>query len=69
MAKQKKRPTPGAANFRPVAKALVKEALRVYDATKEALNKAGEQLEDLATEARKEMKAEKPSKSNKRHNS
>ena len=68
MARQKKRRSAIAAELRPVAKALIKEALRVYDATKEALNEAGEQFEDLVAEARKEMKKDKPSKSNKRGN-
>ncbi len=45
-----------AAQLRPVAKNLIKEALRVYDAAEEAVTEAGEQFEDLVSEARAEMK-------------
>ncbi len=41
-----------AAQLRPTAKILIKEALRVYGAAEEALTEAGEQFEDLVSEAR-----------------
>jgi Protein of unknown function (DUF5132) len=56
MARQKKQRPTMAAELRPMAKALIKEAIRVYDATKEALSEAGERFEDLVNEARSEMK-------------
>lgn len=39
-----------------MAKALIKEALRVYGVARDALNDAGERFEDLVSEARAEMK-------------
>lgn len=45
-----------AEKLRPIEKALLKEALHIYDAAKETLVEAGEQFEDLVVEARKEMK-------------
>jgi hypothetical protein len=45
-----------AAQLRPIAKSLIKEALRVYGDAEEALTEAGEQFEDLVSEARGEMK-------------
>jgi hypothetical protein len=63
MARQKKRSSNNApADLRPVAKNIVKQALRVYDAAKGAIAGAGEQFEDLIKEARAEMKDGKPSK-------
>jgi len=56
-----------AAQLRPIAKSLIKEALRVYGAAEEALTDAGEQFEDLVPEARAEMKKAQPSRGNKRH--
>jgi hypothetical protein len=67
MARQKKRPAGTAAGLRPIAKRMVKEALRVYDAAKEAFAEAGEQFEDLVNEARAEMQDGKPPKPAKRH--
>ena len=49
-----------AAQLRPTAKSLIKEAFRVYGAAEEALTDAGEQFADLVSEARAEMK--KPSR-------
>lgn len=66
--RKKKQPTAIAAELRPMAKALIKEALRMYDTTKEALSEAGERFEDLVNEARGEMKKSsgpKPSKKRK----
>ena len=54
-----------AAQLRPTAKILIKEALRVYGAAEEALTEAGEQFEDLVSEVRAEMKKAQPSR---RHN-
>ena len=45
-----------AAQLRPTAKSLIKEAFRVYGAAEEALTVAGEQFEGLVSEARAEMK-------------
>jgi hypothetical protein len=45
-----------AAQLRPTAKSLIKEALRVYGAAEEALTEAGDQFEGLLSEARAEMK-------------
>ena len=56
MARDKDARSSLAADLRPVAKALIKEALRVYDSAKVSLNKAGERFEDLVNEARSEMK-------------
>ena len=56
-----------AAQLRPTAKSLIKEALRVYGAAEEALTEASEQLEDLVSEARAEMKKAQPSRRDKRH--
>ena len=60
MARQKKRSTDAAAQLRPIAKNIIKQALRVYDAAKDAFAEAGEQFEDLVHEARAEMKDGKP---------
>ena len=51
-----------AAQLRPTAKSLIKEALRVYGAAEEALTEAGEQFADLVSEARAEMKKAQPSR-------
>ena len=67
MARTKKSPNDIAAQLRPVAINLIKEALRVYDAAEEALTEAGEQFEDLVTEARAAMKNDKPSRRDKKH--
>ncbi len=56
-----------AAQLRPIAKSLIKEALRVYGAAEEALTEAGEQFEDLVSEVRAEMKKAQPSRRDKRH--
>jgi len=56
-----------AAELRPIAINLIKEALRVYDTVEGALTEAGEQFEDLVTEARAEVKKDKPSRHGKRH--
>ena len=69
MARDKDARSSLAADLRPVAKALIKEALRVYDSAKVSLNKAGERFEDLVSEARSEMKANtstRPSKKRKK---
>ena len=66
MARQKKRSNDLVAGLRPIAKALVKKTLRVYDVTKEVVTEAGGQLEELIGEARAEMKHSKPSKSGKK---
>lgn len=66
MAHAKKRSNDTMVDFRPIAKAFIKEAIRVYDAAKDALDEAGEQFEDLVAEARSEMKKDKPSKPVKR---
>ena len=55
------------AQLRPIAKSLIKEALRVYGAAEEALTEAGEQFEDLVSEARAEMKKAQPARRDKRH--
>jgi hypothetical protein len=44
-----------AAGLRPLAKALVKGGLTLYDAAKEGVAEAGEQLNDLVAETRAEM--------------
>lgn len=44
-----------AAGLRPLAKALVKGGLSLYDAAKEGVAEAGEQLNDLVAETRAEM--------------
>jgi hypothetical protein len=56
-----------AAQLRPTAKILIKEALRVYGAAEEALTQAGEQFEGLVSEARAEMKKAQPSRRDNRH--
>jgi len=66
-AKQRRNDLGIAAQLRPIAKSLIKEALRVYAAAEEALTDAGEQFEDLVSEARAEMKKAQPSRRNKRH--
>jgi Protein of unknown function (DUF5132) len=52
-----------AAQLRPTAKSLIKEAFRVYGAAEEALTEAGEQFRDLVAEARAERKRAQPSRS------
>jgi hypothetical protein len=44
-----------AAGLRPFAKALVKGGLTLYDAAREGVAEAGEQLNDLVAETRAEM--------------
>ncbi|HKT34592.1 MAG TPA: DUF5132 domain-containing protein [Nitrospira sp.] len=44
-----------ASGLRPLAKALVKGGLTLYDAAREGLAEAGEQLSDLVAETRAEM--------------
>jgi len=56
-----------AGELRPIAINLIKEALRVYDTVEGVLTEAGEQFEDLVTEARAEVKKGKPSRRNTRH--
>jgi len=56
-----------AAQLRPTAKSLMKEAFRVYGAAEEALTEAGEQFEALVSEARAEIKRAWPSRRDKRH--
>jgi hypothetical protein len=56
-----------AAQLRPTAKSLIKEALRVYGAAGEALTEAGEQFEGLVSEARAEMNKALPSRRDNRH--
>ena len=51
-----------AAQLRPTAKILIKEAFRVYGAAEEALTEAGEQFKGLVSEARAEMKRAQPSR-------
>jgi hypothetical protein len=46
-----------ASGLRPLAKALVKGGLALYDAVKEGVAEAGEQLNDLVAETRAEMAA------------
>ena len=67
MARTKQSPNEIAARLRPVAINLIKEALRVYDTVEGALTEAGEQFEDLVTEARAEVKKHKPSRRDKKH--
>jgi len=66
MARPKKHNDDLVAGLRPIAKALVKKALRAYDVTKATVAEAGDQLEGLIVEARAEMKHGKPSKSRKK---
>ena len=56
-----------AAQLRPTAKNLIKEAFRVYGAAEKALTEAGEQFESLVSEARAEMKKAQPSRRGNRH--
>lgn len=56
-----------AAQLRPTAKSLIKEAFRVYGAAEEALTAAGGQFGNLVFEARAEMKKARPSRRDKRH--
>jgi hypothetical protein len=56
-----------AAQLRPTAKSLIKEALRGYGAAEEALTQAGEQFEGLVSEARAEMNKAQPSRRDNRH--
>jgi Protein of unknown function (DUF5132) len=51
-----------AAQLRPTAKSLIKEAFRVYGAAEKALTEVGEQFGDLVSEARAEMKSAQPSR-------
>ena len=44
-----------ASGLRPLAKALVKGGLTLYDAAREGVAEAGEQLNDLVAETRAEM--------------
>jgi len=67
MARAQKSRNDIAAQLRPIAKSLIKEALRVYDTVEEVLAEAGEQFEDLVSEARAEMKKAQPSGRDKRH--
>jgi hypothetical protein len=67
MARAKQSHNDIAAQLRPIAKNLIKEALRVYNTVEGALTEAGEQFEDLVTEARAEMKKAQPSRRDKRH--
>ena len=62
MARAKKSRNEIEAQLRPIAINLIKEALRVYDTVEGALTEAGEQFEDLVTEARAEVKKDKPSR-------
>ena len=62
MARQKKRSPDTAADLRPIAKNIFKQAVRAYDAAKEALVEAGEKFEDLVKEARADMKDKTPPK-------
>lgn len=47
-----------ASGLRPLAKALVRGGLVLYDAAKEGVAEAGEQFNDLVEETRAEMKQE-----------
>jgi argininosuccinate lyase len=67
MARAKQSRNDIATQLRPIAKNLIKEALRVYNTVEGALTEAGEQFEDLVTEARAEMKKAQPSRRDKRH--
>ena len=67
MARAKESRNEIAEELRPIAINLIKEALRVYDTVEGALTEAGEQFEDLVTEARAEVKKYKPSRRDKRH--
>lgn len=54
--------------LRPLAKALVKGGLSLYDAAKEGVAEAGEQLNDLVAETRAEMAAaEQPETNGAKH--
>ena len=55
-----------AAQLRPTATSLMKEAFRVYGAAEDALTAAGEQFDDLVSEVRAEMKKARPSRRDKR---
>lgn len=66
MARAKTSPHEIAAHLRPIAINLLKEALRVYDTVEEALAEAGEEFEDLVTEARAEVKKYKSSRRDKK---
>jgi hypothetical protein len=44
--------------LRPIAKALVKNGIAVYDSAKELIAEAGEELNDMVAEARAEMEQE-----------
>jgi len=67
MARAKQSRNEIAAELRPIAINLIKEALRVYETVEGALTEAGEQFEDLVTEARAEVKKHKPSRRDKKH--
>jgi hypothetical protein len=47
-----------ASGLRPLAKALVKGGITLYDSVKEGVAEAGEQLNDLIAETRAEMTAD-----------
>jgi hypothetical protein len=69
MRRHNKRPAShSAADLRPIAKRIVKRALRAYDVAKEALAEAGEHFESLVKEARAEMKDAKPARPSKKKN-
>ncbi|NWF72739.1 MAG: DUF5132 domain-containing protein, partial [Nitrospirae bacterium] len=55
MARAKENRNEIAEELRPIAINLIKEALRVYDTVEGVLTEAGEQFEDLVTEARAEV--------------
>ena len=56
-----------AAQLRPTAKSLIQEAFRIYGAAEDALTAAGEQFEDLVSEARAEMTEDKRLRCDTRH--
>lgn len=66
MPRHKKRSPDTAADLRPLAKKIFKQAVRVYDAAKEAVVEAGEQFENLVKEARADMKGNKAPKAAKK---
>jgi hypothetical protein len=49
-----------ASGLRPLAKALVKGGVTLYDAAREGVAEAGEQLSDLLAETRAEMGVRRP---------
>jgi hypothetical protein len=56
-----------AAHLKPTAKSLIKEAFHLYGVAEEALTETGELFEDLASEARAEMKKAQRSRRDHRH--